>query len=482
VAGEAAAQPRILAPPEWGIAPVPPAARILRGIDYFALWSSLGVGLLVLLAGTLLVPGLGLGPALGAIAVGTLAGTLLLALTGLVGSETGAPTMVLLRPPLGVWGSYLPTALNVVQLVGWGAFEIFIMARAADGITGTLFGYHNFPLWAALLAAFCTLLAVGGPLVVVRRWLERCAIWGVYGTTLYLTWYLLAHYDVRALLARPGDGSLSFWLGVDLVLAMPVSWLPLVADYTRFARHPAGAFWGTYAGYVVANVWFYGLGALFVLALQTTDLIPAIMSVAGGWAALVLLLVDETDNAFANIYSTAISIQNVVPTAPGRWLAVLVGALCAVVAVTVNVVQYESFLFLIGAFFVPVFGVLAADYFVVRRRRYDLGALYRPGGPYWYRRGVHWPAVAAWLAGFVVYQWIVPTQIPGWTALLHAVAGALGVPFPLSARHPWLGASVPAVVVSAILYLLAAGPHRWRGGSRHGKTDASGQTPAGAGV
>ncbi|MDR7612240.1 MAG: putative hydroxymethylpyrimidine transporter CytX [Armatimonadota bacterium] len=472
MAVEVLPRPRIQAPPAWGITPVPPQARILGFVDYLALWSSLGVGLLVLLAGTLLVPGLGLGPALGAIVVGTVVGNLLLALTGLVGSDTGVPTMVLLRPALGIRGSYLPTVLNIVQLVGWGSFEIFIMARAADGITAALFGYRNFAVWAVLLAGFCTLLAVGGPLVVVRRWLERWAIWGVYGTTVYLTWYLLTRHDVRGLLARPGDGSLSFWLAVDLVLAMPVSWLPLVADYNRFARHTGRAFWGTYLGYLVANVWFYGLGALSVLALQTADLIPAIMSLTGGWLALVLLVVDETDNAFANIYSTAVSIQNILPAAPQRWLAVAAGSVCALVATTVDVVRYESFLFLIGAFFVPLFGVLAADYFVIRRRRYDLEALYRPAGPYWYRGGVRWPAVAAWLAGFAVYQWIVPTAIPGWTAALRFGADLLGLPFPLSARYPWLGASVPAVLVSAALYVVGAGLQGRIRGDRRDRADA----------
>jgi len=456
VAVQTPARPWIQAPPEWGIEPVPTAHRFLGLLDYFALWSSLGVGLLVLLAGTLLVPGLGLREALAAIVIGTLVGNLLLALAGVIGSRTAVPTMVLLRPALGVRGSYLPTVLNVVQLIGWGSFEIFIMAQAANGISKVLFGYENVVVWAFAFAAFCTLLAIGGPLVVVRRWLERFAIWLVYLSTAYLTWYLITQFDLAAIFARPGDGSLGFWLAVDLVIAMPVSWLPLVADYNRFARRPGPAFWGTYAGYFVANVWFYALGALFVLTLNTTDLVPAVMSLAGGWAALLLLLVDETDNAFANIYSTAVSLQNILPRARQRWLAVLIGAICFLVAVNVNVVQYESFLFLIGAFFVPLFGVLAADYYIVRRRQYQIDELYRERGPYWYRRGVNWWAVAAWLAGFIAYQWIVPTEIPGWKALLQSVFGAAGLPFPLSTHYVWLGASIPSFLISALLYLLAA--------------------------
>ncbi len=451
MAVQALKRPRVESPPEWGIEPVPAGHRYLGFLDYFALWSSLGVGLLVLLAGTLLVPGMGFSRALLAIVIGTAIGNLLLALAGSIGSDTGVPTMVLYRPALGIRGSYLATLLNVIQLIGWGAFEVFIMGRAASGISKTLFGVELLIPWMLGFAAFATLLAMGGPLLVVRRWLRRFAIWLVYASAFYLTWYLSTHYDLRALLAAPGDGKLPFWLGVDLVIAMPVSWLPLVADYNRFARGSTPAFWGTYVGYFIANVWFYALGALFVLALKTADLIPAIMSVTGGGAALVLLLVDETDNAFANIYSTAVSIQNIFTRASQRWLAVLVGVACFVLAVSADMARYEIFLFLIGSFFVPLFGVLAADYFLVRRR-YEVQQLYREGGAYWYGGGVHWPGLLAWALGFFTYQWVVPTGIPGWTSSLASLFRWVHLPFPLSAALPWLGASVPSFLASLVLY------------------------------
>ena len=429
----------IQAPPEWGIEPVPKEHRYLGFLDYFALWSSLGVGLLVLLAGTLLVPGLGLGQALLAIVIGTAIGNLLLALAGWVGSDNAVPTMVLLRPVLGVRGSYAPTLINLLQLIGWGSFEIIVMAQAANGISQTLFGFSNFPLWVFLFAAWCTLLAIGGPLVVVRQWLEKFAVWLVYGISIYLTYYLFAHYDVGALLRQAGTGELPFWLAVDLVIAMPISWMPLVADYNRFARDSGQAFWGTYLGYFVANVWFYALGALFVLALGTGDLIPAIMAVAGGWAALVLILVDETDNAFADIYSAAVSSQNILTGTRQLWLALAVGAICFVLAATVPIAQYENFLLLIGSVFVPLFGVLAADYFILRGRRYDVAEFYRVGGAYWYQQGVNGLAVLAWVLGIVVY---------------HAVARWL----------PWLGASVPSFLAALVLYLILARALRPRKG------------------
>jgi putative hydroxymethylpyrimidine transporter CytX len=246
--------PRIQAPPEWGIEPVPAEARRLGFLDYAVLWGDLGVGLLVMAAGALLVPGLGLPQALLAIVVGTLLGNLLLAATGYIGSRTGAPTMVLLRPALGHLGSYLPTALNVLQLIGWGAFEILIMAQAANFISARFLGFSSYPFWAIAFALWCTLMAVGGPLVVVRQWLEKFAVWLVLLTTLWLTVHLLTRGDLAALWRQPGTGEMPFWLAVDLVAAMPISWMPLVADYNRFARRAGPAFWGTYIGYFIANV------------------------------------------------------------------------------------------------------------------------------------------------------------------------------------------------------------------------------------
>jgi putative hydroxymethylpyrimidine transporter CytX len=382
--------------------------------------------------------------------VGAVIGNLLLGVAGYIGGRTGLPGMVLLRSPMGVRGSYAPTVLNVLQNIGWGAFELIIIATAAHEIARRALGVSSFVVWVTLFGAVCTLMAIGGPLVIVRRWIGRYAVWLVLISTIYLTWYALTRFDLTALWQKPGDGSLSFWLGVDLAIAMPISWIPLAADYTRFARRSRDALWGTAGGYFLAHVWFYVLGALFLLALQAKDLIQAVLAIPIGGLALLILLVDETDEAFANIYSTSVSLQNLLPRASQRMLAAGVGALCTALAATIPLARYESFLFLIGAFFVPLFGVLAADYFIVYRRRYDAEAL-SADSPRTHP-GIRWRAVFVWAVGFVVYQWIAPAAVPGWNALLHSVAGALGVPFPLSGTASRLGASIPSFLTAFVLY------------------------------
>ena len=419
--------PKIKAPPEWGIEPVPSDKRILGFLDYFVLWSSLGVGLLVILAGAQLVPALTLKGAVAAILLGTLIGNIPLALIGYIGGRYGIPTMVLTRSSFGVRGSYLPTLLNIAQLIGWTIFEVVIMASAANTISSMVLGYSNYPLWAAIFAAICTFMAVGGPLAVVRKWLEKFAIWIVYGTAAWLLYRILATHSIAELSSIPASGGLSFLLAVDLVIAMPISWMPLVADYSRFAKKPGKAFHGTYWGYFLANVLFYGLGALFILAIGETDIVKAIAMIALGIPALLLILVDETDNGFADIYSAAVSIQNLAPKIPQRISAPVLGAVAFVASLILPIERYEWFLLWIGAVFIPLFGVVIMDHFIVKRRRLDVEQLYTSKGRYWYHKGVNLPAVLAWILGFLFYYGIVYYK-------------------------PELGASISTLIFTALIY------------------------------
>ena len=440
------------------IQPITQAERRLSGFDLGVLWGDLGVGLLVLQAGALLVPGLGAGQALAATVVGSVIGVLLLSIAAYIAADAGVPTMVLTRAALGLRGSALPTILNVVQLLGWTSFEILVMAQFANALASRLFGISAYPLWALIFAVFCTAMALGGPLVMVRVWLEKFGVWAMLATTVALVGLLFARFDVGALLATAGTDDLGFWLGVDIVVALPVSWFPLVADYNRFARSRAGSFWGTFVGYFVANVSFFGLGLLFVLALNTDvgHLNEALVGFLGssallGLIALVIILADETDEGFANIYSTAVSTQNLDSRIPQRALIVIYGAIGLLLAILLQNADYEWFLLLIGSFFVPLLGLVAADYFIVRERRYDAGALFARGGTYWYRGGVNVIGIVAWLLGALLYLWIAPpANLGAVTDAVGAGLGAIGLPFPLASP---IGATIPSF---ALTFALAA--------------------------
>lgn len=433
--------------PAWGIEPVPERLRVLGLADTTLLWANLGVSLLVLVAGTFLVPALSLRDALIAIAVGGVIGNAMLGLAGAIGSQARVPAMVLMRAPLGLRGSYLATLLNVLQNLGWAVFELIVIAAAAAALSDSVFGFEAKWLWTILFGALAAVLALAGPVAFVRRWVRRFAFWVVLASLLYLTWWTLDHADLGAFWDAKGGGE-SLWFGIDLMIALPASWLPLVADYTRFTSKQGDAFTGTMVGYLVPNAWLYALGALLVLTNSaygdTTSLLTAIAS--GGLAAglaLLALTVDETDEAFANVYSTAVSLQNVASRVPQRLLILGVATVATIGALAIDLVQYEPFLFLLGSAFVPLFGVLLADWLAAGRRYAEADFFAAPS--------VRPSQVAAWIAGFAVYQWLHPTGPGWWTDLVAHVS-----------PHDIGGASLPSFAVAFCLAALFAIRYRGR--------------------
>jgi len=418
----------------WGVDPVPTRLHVLSGLDTGLLWGNLGVSLLVIVAGAALVPALSLPDALVAIVVGCLIGNLMLAVAGLIGADARVPGMVLMRAPLGQRGSYLPTGINVLQGIGWSVFELLIIATAAAALSDELFGFRAQWLWTLVFGVFALTLALLGPIGFVRRFVRRFAIWAVPLALGYLTWWALDGAALGALWDAPGEGGISVWQGADIVVAITVSWIPFAADYTRFAKTRRGACWGTGIGYFVPDAWLLALGVVLVLSRDLSDAaaLPAAV-VAGGLAAIVALfalLVTETDEAFANVYSAAVSLQNIVPRAPQKALLFLVTATATAGALVIDLVSYQSFLLLLGSVFVPLFAVLLADWLSVGRHYGETDVF---GTPPW-RPGL----IAAWLAGFALYQWLYPTGPSWWVD----VVAELNPP-------DWgIGATVPSFFVS----------------------------------
>jgi nucleobase:cation symporter-1, NCS1 family len=398
----------------WGIEPVPERLRVLGTLDTGLLWGNLGVSLLVIVAGAALVPALSLPDALLAILIGCVIGNTMLGLAGAIGTDARVPGMVLMRAPLGRRGSYLPTGVNVLQGLGWTIFELLIIATAAAALSDELFGFRAQWLWTLVFGAFALVLALLGPIGFVRRFVRRVAVWAVPVGLAYLTWWALDGADLGALWDAPGEGGLSVWQGADLVVAITVSWAPLAADYTRFSTTRRAGGLGTGIGYFVPDAWLLVLGVILVLSRDLSDpaALPAAV-VAGGFAAILALfalLVTETDEAFANTYSAAVSLQNLLPKAPQAFLVTLVAATATAGALVIDLVSYQTFLLLLGSVFVPLFAVLLADW-IAAGRHYAATDVF--DAPAW-RPGL----VAAWIAGFALYQWLFPTGPSWWVELV----------------------------------------------------------------
>ena len=429
--------------PAWGIEPVPGRLRVLGGVDTTLLWLNLGVSLLVLVLPAYF--DLSLGKALLATVVGGLIGNAMLATAGMIGADARVPTMVLQRAPLGHRGSYFATVLNVAQCLGWSIFELIVIAKAASLLSDKFLGFQATWLWTILFGTLAAGLALAGPVSFVRRYVRKVAIWAVVGSIAYLTWWILDGSGGHHVWSGEGHHG-SFWGAVDIVIAITVSWAPLVADYTRFSRDRRAAFWGVGIGYLLPTLFQFGLGSVLVLSRGVDPNHPELIltAIAGGGLAaalaLLALTVDETDEAFANVYSAAVSAQNAATRVPQRLLIAGAAAVATVGALVIDLRQYQGFLYLLGSFFVPLFGVLLADWLLAgarytREHIFEAPA-FRPA------------QIGAWLAGFALYQWLLPQGPSWWLSLIHhntpAVSFTASVPSFAAAFGLALGAGLVA--------------------------------------
>ena len=408
--------------PQCGIDPVPSKHRILGAFDYFILWSSLGVGLLVFSAGSFLSDA----PfyhALLAIILGSIAGSVLLSLTGKIGSDNAVPSFIGIRPAFGLYGSYLAAILNIIQLIGWTTFEILILSKAAQQLTNI----HVTFVWNILFGIIIALFGIFGPLFLVKQWLSKFAIWIVYGSSIIILVTLLFQ-NLSIVIAETGK-DMSFFVALDIVIAMPISWMPLVSDYNRFAKTSRGAFLGTLIGFSLTNIIFYLGGLLFGLT-DISSIIVSIQAILFGFILLVMI-VDEIDNAFADIYSAAISSQSIFQNLNQRHLIIGFSVVSTILATLISIEGYEQFLLLIGALFIPLFGVLLTDYFVIKHGKYQNDMMYGNN-----LIKVGYPAIIAWAIGALLY-YLLSQLSPIYISQL-----------------PTIGSTVPSLIASSLLYLL----------------------------
>jgi putative hydroxymethylpyrimidine transporter CytX len=451
VSDEARAEPgRTLAEP-------PP--RTLGLVDQVALWGNLGISLLGPTAALFVLAPTGspmsLQAAFTALVVGTLVGTLPVGLAALIGARTGQPAMVALRGLFGARLSYLPTVLNLLQCLGWAIFELVIIATAAE----QLLPWKVRWLYIVLAGILTTLMALR-PLGVVRT-LRRYALVAVALSTVYFLVQFARHP-----LPELSHGSWSgFWLAVDAVVAVSISWVPLAADYTRHSRSGRSAFTGAYLGFTVAQAATYTLGLLAYSTILHADdashtpLFSAFIALPLGWLPFAILVLRELDESFTNVYSTVVSVQNLRPLADRRLLAVTVGTLATLAALVLHVTDYQSFLYLIGSVFVPLSAVLVVDYFLLRgHERWNLTSA-APPRPW---------MLLPWLLGFCGYQLVNPGTVPGWsTAWTHLQTALSFVP------STWMSASLLSFLVAATATITIGMPLRLRNRDRTDVDDAT---------
>lgn len=409
-------------------------------LDHAALWGSLGLTLTIMPFGSLLVPSLSLWQAFLAVATAALLGALLLAAAAAIGAHTGLSSAELFGSVLGMRGPRLIGALLTVRNVLWGAFALALIADSAGLVSDRALGAEVRPLWVLLFGAVGLALAFAGPEFVVRNVMRRFWVWLALILAVIIAFSAYSEFGVPPNLQRPAVGGWpSFWQAVDVMLVVPLLWLPLVADYSRHGRSVGAAFSGTAAGYFVGAAWFGAFGVLYLPAVETADIAGFVVGMQVGLIALVLLLILQVDELFANTTSASLSLRTALPASGARsGVLIIAGAATVALALAIDVVSYEGILLLLGSLFIPLFGVLVADFLQNR------GSAQLAAAP---------SALAAWALGVLLYHWISPADVGWWQdAMSWLFADALQLTFPLTDEATWLGAAIPSFLAGFLLH------------------------------
>ena len=352
------------------------------------IWFGAGVSIAEILTGTYFAP-LGMGKGILAIVIGHVIGCALFFFAGLIGGRTGLSAMETVKLSFGKKGGLLFALLNVLQLEGWTAIMIYDGALATNGIFET-----GAWVWCLVIGALILLWILIG--ITNLGLVNKIAMAALFILTLVLCKVIF--FD-----GTPGDASafgeaMSFGAAVELAVAMPLSWLPLVSDYTREAQKPLAATVASTLTYGLVSCWMYIIGMGAAIYTGEGDIALIMVKAGLGVAALVILILSTVTTTFLDAWSAGISSESLSKRLSGKWVAVVVTVIGTAAAILFPMDDITDFLYLIGSVFAPMIAVQLADNFILKRSSFGLA--------------FDWVNLAVWLAGFALYRWLMTVDIP----------------------------------------------------------------------
>ena len=350
------------------------------------IWFGAGVSLAEILTGTYLAP-LGMKTGLAAIIVGHVIGCSLLFLAGLIGGYTRRSAMETVKMSFGSQGSLLFSFLNVLQLVGWTAIMIYDGALAANGLAAT-----GKWLWCLVIGGLILVWILVGIQNLGK--INTVAMAALFILTLILCKVIFTGSGV----GTPSDDSMTFGAAVELAVAMPLSWLPLISDYTREAEKPFKATAASAIVYGLVSCWMYVIGMGAAIITGEYDISMIMMRAGMGIAGLLIIVLSTVTTTFLDAYSAGVSSVSISSRISEKWAAVAVTIAGTAAAIVYPMDNITGFLYLIGSVFAPMIAIQIADYFLLKNDSSHKNA--------------NVPNLVIWAMGFVIYRMLMKVDTP----------------------------------------------------------------------
>ena len=349
------------------------------------IWFGAAVSIAEILTGTYFSP-LGFTKGLLAILIGHVIGCTMLFFAGLIGGKVRKSAMETAKMSFGSKGALLFSVLNILQLVGWTAIMIYDGALAVNGI----FDMGNW-IWCIVIGALIVLWIMIGIKNLGK--VNTVAMGALFVLTIILSFVI---FGKGSALNISGEG-MTFGTAVELSVAMPLSWLPLISDYTREAKKPVKATAVSAVTYGVVSCWMYIIGMGAAIFTGESDIAQIMVKAGLGIAGLLIIVFSTVTTTFLDAYSAGISSESLSVKINGKWVAVAVTIIGTVGAIFLPLADITDFLYFIGSVFAPMIAIQIADFFILKQNTGTSAFNIRN--------------LMIWFVGFVVYRLLMRVDI-----------------------------------------------------------------------
>ena len=349
------------------------------------IWFGAAVSIAEIMTGTYFAP-LGFSKGLLAILLGHVIGCIMLFLAGLIGGKVRKSAMETAKMSFGSKGALLFSVLNIIQLVGWTAIMIFDGALAANGI----FNMGSW-VWCAIIGALIVLWILIGIKNLGK--VNTVAMAALFALTIVLSFVIFGKGNVLNISSE----SMTFGAAVELSVAMPLSWLPLISDYTREAKNPVKATAVSAITYGIVSCWMYVIGMGAAIFTAESDIAQIMVKAGLGIAGLLIVVFSTVTTTFLDAYSAGVSSESLSRNISGKLIAVAVTVIGTFGAIFLPLYDITDFLYFIGSVFAPMIAIQIADFFILKQNTEESSFNIRN--------------LAVWLAGFIIYRLLMRVDI-----------------------------------------------------------------------
>lgn len=350
------------------------------------IWFGAAVSIAEIITGTLFAP-LGWTRGILAILLGHLIGCTMLFLAGYIGGKTGKSAMETVMMSFGRKGSILFSVLNIIQLVGWTAIMIYDGALAANGAWDI-----GSWIWCLVIGTLIVLW-----LLIGIQNLGKVNTISMSALTVLSIVLSFVIFKNRTCTDSISD-AMSFGAAVELSVAMPLSWLPLISDYTREAEKPALATFASVLVYGLVSCWMYLIGMGASIFTGTSDIAQIMVKAGLGIAALLIIVLSTVTTTFLDAYSAGISCEAISDKINGKWTAIAAAVIGTIGAIAFPMTDITDFLYLIGSVFAPMIAIQIADFYLLKSD--------------YSHTSFNLINLLIWAAGFIAYRLLMRIDIP----------------------------------------------------------------------